>query len=42
MFNRRNDVLVQKDAKKVLAKDDTAHRSWEIPSNMRGEGLQGR
>ena len=39
IFNRRNDVLMQKDEKKVFAEYDIAHRSQERPSNMRGEGL---
>ena len=34
MFNRRNDVLMEKDAKKVFAEYEIAHRSWERPSNM--------
>ena len=42
MFYRKNHVLMQKDAKKVFAEFDTAHRSLERPSNMWGEGLQGR
>ena len=39
MFNKRNDFLMHKDAKKVFEKYDIAHRSRERLSNMRGEGL---